>query len=130
MSWGTFGGLYLGYRGGAAYWQAAEAAKEAGRGKSAARRAMEVARVTEERLAKLTLVCAAMWTLLRDRTELTEEDLAQAVRELDLKDGVEDGKVTQTIVKCPKCGRTMHPRHHRCLYCGTEGLKETAFDGV
>jgi len=130
MSWGTFGGLYGRGGMGISSWQAVEAMKEAGRGKSAARRAMEVARITEERLEKLTLLCTAMWTLLRDRTELTEEDLVEAVHELDLKDGVEDGKVTQTIVKCPKCGRTMHPRHHRCLYCGAEELHETAFGDV
>lgn len=133
MSWGMFGGLFGGRHGlygGGSYHMAHEAASQASKSKSAARQALEAARIAEERVEKLTLVCAAMWTLIRDRSQLTEEDLAAAIRELDLKDGTEDGKVTQRIVKCPQCGRTMHPRHHRCLYCGTEGLKDTAFDGV
>lgn len=84
----------------------------------------------EERLDKLLLVCSALWELLRDRTDLTEDDLLAKVQEVDLRDGTADGKISKTIKKCPKCGRTMSPRHKKCLYCGEEELNTSAFDAA
>lgn len=108
-------------------------AANAGVAAHASAKANEAQQVTtdlEERLDKLTLICMSMWELLRDNTKFTEADLLAKVQELDLRDGVADGKVTQTVSKCPKCSRTMSPRHKRCLYCGYEQLMNNAFDGV
>ena len=80
-----------------------------------------------DRLDKLTLVNMAVWSLVREQLELTEEQLAERVREIDLADGVEDGKVPPQVAKCPQCGRVMSPRHGRCLYCGGQKLDVTAF---
>ena len=82
----------------------------------------------EDRLDKLLLVNMAMWELLKARTELTEEDLLGKVQEIDLRDGRADGKVSKTVAECPKCGRTMSPRHKKCLYCGASRLNVGAFD--
>ena len=79
---------------------------------------------------QLSLVCSAMWELLREKNGLTEEDLMAKVREVDLRDGVADGKVTKQVLKCVKCGRTMSPRHKKCLYCGAEKLNPQAFDAA
>ena len=87
-------------------------------------------RFLDERVDKLVLACMAMWELLKDRTELTEEDLMAKVQEVDLRDGQADGKVSKTVAKCPKCGRTMSPRHKKCLYCGASKLKVGAFDAA
>ena len=84
----------------------------------------------EERLEKLLLVNMAMWELIQECTNLTEEDLACKIREIDLRDGVEDGKKTSVVKLCPKCNRTMSPKHSRCLYCGAEDLAATTFDGI
>ena len=84
----------------------------------------------EERIERLTLVCMAMWSLLQDKTNLTEEDLLERVKMLDLMDGVQDGKATRTVKRCPHCNRPMSPRHTRCLYCGHEELVKSAFDAV
>ncbi|MCD4823709.1 MAG: hypothetical protein K8S55_03815 [Phycisphaerae bacterium] len=84
----------------------------------------------EERFDKLLLVNAALWELLKERTNLTEDDLVAKVQEVDLQDGVADGKVTKVIKKCPKCNRTMSARHNKCLYCGAEELNKGAFDAV
>jgi len=81
-----------------------------------------------DRLDKLTLVNMAVWSLVREQLELTEEQLAERVREIDLADGVEDGKVTPQVAKCPQCGRVMSPRHKKCIYCGAAKLNITAFD--
>ena len=84
----------------------------------------------QARVDTLVMVNMAMWSLLRDKTGLTEDDLMERVREVDLADGVEDGKVTKNVVKCVSCERVMARRHSKCLYCGAERLDATAFDSV
>ncbi len=83
-----------------------------------------------ERLDRLTLVNMAVWSLLREKTNLTEEDLLERVKQIDLLDGTQDGKVTRQVAKCSNCHRVMNQRHPRCLYCGHEKLKVSAFDSV
>lgn len=84
----------------------------------------------EERVDKLVLVCLAMWSLLRQTTNLTEDDLMERMRQIDLMDEKADGKVTRQVVACSKCKRVMSPRHSRCLYCGEPKLNMTGFDSV
>ncbi|MEM1353553.1 MAG: hypothetical protein AAGC44_07410 [Planctomycetota bacterium] len=84
----------------------------------------------EERLDRLSLINMAMWSLLRDKTHLSEQDLLDRVKLIDLLDGKEDGKATRTVSKCTACGRPMHPRHKKCIYCGNEKLIESAFDTI
>ena len=84
----------------------------------------------EDRIDRLSLVCMAMWSLMQDKTDLTEADLLERVRMIDMMDGVEDGKATRTISKCQSCGRTMSQRHKKCLYCGAEKLASCAFDKI
>jgi len=99
-----------------------------------ARKAMRTVQDFERHLGenvdKLALICRAMWELIRERTNLTEEDLLKKVREIDLLDGALDGKVKNPPKKCSKCNRTMSKRHTRCMYCGTEALLDTAFDSI
>ncbi len=93
----------------------------------AAEAAAELAEL-EERFERLALACMGMWELLQERTDLTDEDLAERIREIDLRDGQADGRVTRTVQHCPKCDRTMSPRHNKCLYCGYEALETRPFD--
>ncbi|MCE5325340.1 MAG: hypothetical protein LLG01_02890 [Planctomycetaceae bacterium] len=81
----------------------------------------------EDRLDRLTLICMAMWSLLSEKTTLTPADLAQRVKEIDLADGKEDGRLTRTIKTCHKCNRVMSPRHSKCLYCGSVDLSSDPF---
>jgi len=83
-----------------------------------------------KQLDKLGLVCQAMWSLIRERTNLTDKDLLTRVTELDLKDGVLDGKYTKPPVDCPKCGSKMSRKFNRCLFCGTEYTNGSAFDTI
>lgn len=69
-------------------------------------------------LDRLELICKALWSLLKEQTNLTEEDIARRVQEIDLADGVQDGKITKQLSVCPQCQRPLSQRHHRCLYCG------------
>lgn len=93
-------------------WATAEEAK------AAARTAESEARGLSERIERLSLVNEALWSLLREKLGLTEEQLADRVREVDLSDGQLDGRVRHPAVPCPKCGRTVSRRRDRCLYCG------------
>lgn len=93
-------------------------------------RAEREAGYIDERVDRLTLICMAMWSLLQEKTGLTEEDLLDRVKQIDLMDGQEDGKFKKQIAQCPKCKRVMSARHGRCLYCGAADLHYTAFDTV
>jgi ribosomal protein S27AE len=126
------GGFIGGYHFGNAVDRAVDTMDEARR-QARRERQQEIApdvELLKDRLEKLSLVSLAMWSLIQDKTGLTEQDLMDRVRAIDLADGVADGKVTQTVSKCVKCGRTMSPRHRKCLYCGAAELKTSAFDDI
>lgn len=103
---------------------------DAARGTARAGVARADVKLLQDRVDKLTLVCMAMWELLRDKAQLSEAELMEKVKEIDLRDGVPDGKVTKTVAQCPKCNRVMSPRHKRCMYCGAARLNVTAFDSA
>ena len=90
----------------------------------------ERVRQLEDSVARLALVNAALWSLLKDKTGLTDAALVARVRDIDLRDGVEDGRITPNVLNCQQCGRTMGPRHKRCLYCGAERLVSSPFQGI
>ena len=107
-----FAHMYLrGAASGAASEAANAAASTAG---SASRKADEL----EARCDQLVMVCEAMWTILRDKLGVTDEELVTRVNDIDLSDGKLDGKVRKTAVSCPKCGRTIAQRFQKCIYCG------------
>jgi len=108
----------------------ASAAGAAARSESAAKRAERQSSHMEDRLERLSLVCMAMWSLIQDKTGLTEQDLMERVKLIDMMDGVDDGKASRSVRKCKACGRTMSPRHRKCLYCGAKELVTSAFDAV
>lgn len=86
--------------------------------KGAAREARTQQVEVEARLDRTLLAFEAMWTLLRDKLDLTDQELVQRINELDLSDGKLDGKVRKSPVSCPSCGRTLSRRFPKCMYCG------------
>jgi len=85
----------------------------------------------EERIDKLSVINYALWTLLQEKVGLTESELLERVKVVDLTDGRMDGKVRQQeVAQCTSCGRAMSRRHVRCMYCGEENLTIGAFDSV
>ncbi len=75
-------------------------------------------RELEVQLERATLACEAMWSILKEKLGVTDMDLARRVNEIDLSDGLLDGRVRRTPVSCPKCHRTISPRSPKCMYCG------------
>jgi hypothetical protein len=92
--------------------QSSEGAKAEGTGRRVGTAELDV------RLDRTLLVCEAMWTLLRDKLGVTDEELVDRINEVDLSDGKLDGKVRKTPVSCPKCGRTISRKFPQCMYCG------------
>ena len=82
-----------------------------------ARRARTATEGLDARLERMTLAFEAMWTLVREKLQATDEDLAARMNDLDLSDGKLDGKVRKGAVSCPKCGRTISRRLPKCIYC-------------
>jgi hypothetical protein len=121
------GGIAIGYPLQSSGPQASAQASEAARTASDADRAVHS---LEDRLDRLTLACTAMWALIREKTDLTEEDLVRKVKELDLGAGQGDPKIGRQLAKCPQCGHVMSPRHRRCLYCGNENLSYGPFEAA
>ena len=71
----------------------------------------------EEQVGRLTLACTAMWTLLRQRFGVTDQELLEAIQEVDLRDGVLDGQYKPPALTCPACGRRNNRRRRTCMYC-------------
>jgi hypothetical protein len=94
---------------------AAAAATDASR---SAREAKTRVDELEARCDRALLVCEALWTILRDKLGVTEEDLVNRVNEIDLSDGKLDGQVRRPAWRCPKCSRTIPRRFAKCMYCG------------
>lgn len=107
-----------------------DAAQSAQESNQKATASHERVRQLEECVARLALLNAAMWSLLKDRTGLTDAQLVSRMRDIDLRDGVEDGKITPNVQQCQKCGRTMAPKHRHCIYCGGERLTTSPFQGI
>lgn len=74
----------------------------------------------EFEVARQKLLMQAMWELIRDRARLTDADLEAKAQEIDLRDGVQDGRITDGPLRCPSCGRVSNSKHWRCLYCGQQ----------
>ena len=117
-------GMFDNVRSGVA--NASDAAHAASEATVAQRRVAEL----EDQLDRLTLVCAAVWELVKERAKLTEDDLAQRVAILDVKDGVADGKFTHGVRPCQKCNRPVSARHRKCLYCGAEQVVDGVFQSL
>ncbi len=71
-----------------------------------------------DRVDRLLLVVAAMWSLLED-TGLTDDDLAARIRMIDEADGVADGKMTPQSITCSNCGAVVAGELRACQFCGT-----------
>jgi hypothetical protein len=67
---------------------------------------------------KALLVCEALWSFINERLGVTEDELIDRIKEIDLSDGKMDGKARRTVMECPHCNRTISMRYQRCIYCG------------
>lgn len=99
---------------------------DSGRAKAEAQDAQYRVRVLEEKLEQTMLGIAAFWALVSERLQLSENDLIQKMNEIDMEDGVQDGRLKKHPVQCPQCQKTVSSKYIKCFYCGAE-LKKTPF---
>jgi hypothetical protein len=76
-----------------------------------------------ERIDRLVLLCAAMWSILEDGGS-TEEQLIARIQEIDAADNVLDGQITAKPTRCRKCDTLVPPGLAACQFCG-----EPVYDG-
>lgn len=104
--------------------QISNASSQAQRAENLAQRSADEARrrleKLEMKLESLTLTCRALYEVLQERGEVTEQQLAEKMREIDLRDGKLDGRVTPKSLSCDDCGRNSASQRAKCLYCGAQ----------
>ena len=70
---------------------------------------------------RLLMINEALWEIIRDREGLKDEDLIRKIDEIDLRDGVLNGRrAKKPPADCSNCGRTLPKRQPMCIYCGTD----------
>ena len=73
----------------------------------------------ESQIERLLMITEALWTLLKEKHGLEDQELLRRIVEIDLRDGRLDGRVAPTPPgPCPKCQRIVSKQSVRCLYCG------------
>ena len=69
-----------------------------------------------------------MWELLREKTDLTEEQLRDKILEVDLRDGATDNKMAPAMMECPHCKARITSRRTNCVMCGLEVPRRHQFE--
>lgn len=92
-----------------------------------ARRAQREIEQLGHEVHRLYMVTEALWTLIRDRTDLDDEQLMDLISKIDLRDNVRSEMAAESeIHSCPTCGRTLSIRHTTCIFCG-EFIQRTSY---
>lgn len=71
-------------------------------------------------IEKLTLLCQAMWALIEETTDLTEEDLEDKILELEILRGDLFEEIEETAESCPQCNAAIPAAMDKCQFCGHE----------
>ena len=78
----------------------------------------------EERMQRLALIVEAMRQSLATGGLLSQAQLLQKVAELDLSDGVADGRNVPPVLQvCGKCGCSQTGQHRFGVRCGSDALR-------
>jgi rRNA maturation endonuclease Nob1 len=82
----------------------------------------------ETQVQTLSLACQAMWELLGKSYGVSEIDLLNKMTEIDLRDGVMDGKLSlKAATKCHDCGKEIKKVRSNCYWCGAKLMSSTPF---
>jgi hypothetical protein len=107
--------------------QIAEVKTDAIEAKQEAAQYSDRVRALETQVSHMALACQAMWELLRERTGISESELLAKMKEVDLRDGAQDGRMTPVLIKCPACGKPANSKSASCMYCGAAIPKPHVF---
>ena len=101
-------------------WGRSHMGSNTGAAEASADRASRSAEAVGDRLERALLTMEAMWTLLRERLGASDAELVDRIVEIDLSDGILDGKVRRPALDCHACKRKIPHRFPRCMYCGAD----------
>jgi hypothetical protein len=76
----------------------------------------------KKKVLHLELINRAMWALLRDSGDFSENDLIQKVRAAEIE------KANAPPKECVGCSRSNNSNRLKCLYCGEELVQDSVFD--
>ena len=77
------------------------------------------------------MITMALWEILKKQSpDLSDAELYELVKEIDLRDGKLDGQYVQEAKECSNCGKVMNPQYAKCLYCGAEDPEPNVFHGT
>jgi hypothetical protein len=93
----------------------------------AAREAKQDVQKLRDDVDNLKLITQAMWFLLKQKTELTDEALVAMIREVDGLDGKIDGRFVKVPEPCPQCARPVTVSTNMCVYCGIKVERKSPF---
>ncbi len=79
----------------------------------------------ESKMDSLLLLNQALLEIMVVKSIVTESELKEKITEIDLRDGVLDGKIWSAGNKCQKCNRAYNNRLNKCLYCGNINSSKT-----
>jgi hypothetical protein len=73
----------------------------------------------ELRYERMSLVTNALWQLLKSHTGLSDGDLKKYIEEVDLADGIRDGRISRSngAMDCPHCSRRVLKSATVCAWC-------------
>jgi hypothetical protein len=92
----------------------------AGTAQSAANTAKADVREMGRRIDKLTMIVEGLWVFLQREHGYTEAQLVEMVTEIDLRDGLLDGRVKRQPRDCEECGKVIGADKAVCMWCGAE----------
>jgi hypothetical protein len=96
------------------------AQSDASSAQASARAAMTETELLRHDVDRLLMLTEALWGFLKKEHGYTEAQLADAVKEIDLRDGRLDGKAAKVPpTACPQCQRLNSAKFSKCIYCGT-----------
>lgn len=78
----------------------------------------------------LALKCEALWDVIKDNTELSDEQIKIKIDQMYEKHGVVNGKFKKNLkntLKCSSCGRPVDKKTQKCLYCNLTVVKTEIF---
>lgn len=88
----------------------------------------EDVRSLRRKVDRLQLVCRALCELVSENTEVSLDTILDRIQDVDMRDGVADGKLVRQVIDCPRCHRPSKADQAKCLYCGSQLTPEDPLD--
>jgi|GEM_PF-2315844 len=78
----------------------------------------------EEQLNKLLIVNAALYDVIKEKLNVTDDDISRRITIFNDKNPLQDQqRIDQQVRKCRKCGKNLIQRRSICVYCGADNDK-------